>query len=273
MMLRITSIVVLGALFYCASALANDPEATEPPEALLVEAAKSVVPDGEQIGDIQCDELEKRQSVEIDWDLPEARCYTFVAMCTSGLQDVSLAVMLGDKEVAQDRISGKRPVAKWCATDATSVVVKLTAYSGSGVYALGVFAEPQKEPVKADRVGGPEDDLVANRVRQLHKRFGKGRAAVSQLFRGNLKTDQEARFQLNLKKDHCYTVIAAGDQSVRGLAITLLDGKEKPLATQSSTRFYADLETKPCISSSGTYTVKVKMTKGEGQFGVQVFSD
>ena len=80
-------------------------------------------------------------------------------------------------------------------------------------------------------------------------------------------------FKIKLSKGHCYTVIGAGELSVRDLNLQLLDKKGKEMEADSSCSCFASLDTEPCIKKTGEYQIKVTMGKGSGQFGVQVFSD
>jgi hypothetical protein len=152
------------------------------------------------------------------------------------------------------------------------VAVKLSMYGGSGTYALGAFGAPAKGGKATEKVGGPEVDFVANRIRQLHAQVGKGRAAASAVLRGNLATGDEQVFKVRMTGGHCYTIIAAGAPSVRDLNLSLVDRGREVQSDASATNF-PFFDTSPCPAFTGEYLVKVRMFSGSGQFGVQVFSD
>jgi hypothetical protein len=271
--LHISTLACLLALMWATSLAAEDGESQDPPEDELKEAADKIVPGWEQVGEVYCNPLAKRQTEEIQVELEGSHCYAFIALALKGISDLSLSVFDGNKEVASDRITGRNPTAKWCSAGPGSVLAKLTAYAGSGEFAFGVFVEPSNKPVKADKVGGQSNDLVANRIRQLHSRFGKGRAAISSVFKGNLSETKSTVFKIKLSKGHCYTVIGAGELSVRDLDLNLLDARGRELAGDASASFFASFDTEPCVKKSGEYKIEVRMTSGSGQFGVQVFSD
>jgi hypothetical protein len=227
----------------------------------------------EMVGEPQFGVLDKRGTTSIEIQLDKARCYTFVVVGDTGVTDLSLTINAYDKEVASDRISGKQPLVKWCAPGRVKVEAKLTMYSGSGSYALGVYGEHQEAPTGAERVGGNGSDFISNRIRQLHGQFGKGRAAITPVFRGNLSTGNDQIFKVRLKAEHCYTIVSAGSPSVRNLDITLIDENGTELAKDKKTNNFPTVDTEPCLRAAGQYKIKVNMFSGFGQFGLQVFSD
>ncbi|MCP4677128.1 MAG: hypothetical protein GY854_16760 [Deltaproteobacteria bacterium] len=259
----------IGLLAICSSAQGEDSAPLQSLEA----AAKTAAVGMKQFGEIHTGHLEKRGTTIIEVQLDRARCYTFIAVGGKGAADISLTVSSLGKEVASDRISGKQPVTKWCSPGRAKVEIKLAMYDGSGSFALGVYAPKDEEHAKAEKVGGKDTDFIANRVRQLHGQFGKDRAAISKLFRGNLSTGNEQVFKVRLRGGHCYSIIAAGSPSVRNLDLILIDKTGRELDRDTSKNNFPSLETNPCIKSSGQYRVKVNMFSGYGQFGFQVFSD
>jgi hypothetical protein len=235
--------------------------------------AAQVVGGMEPVGEPHVGDLGYRNADEIEVLLDRPRCYKFVAFGGSGVTDLSLSVMDGKVELAGDRISGKKPLAQWCAPKRMRVTVKITMYNGTGPYAMGVYGAKASALAAPEKVGGNESDFIANRIRQLHAQFGKGRAALSPVHRGNLSTNSEQVFKVRLTAGHCYTIIAAGNPSAKDLEVTLLDGSGTELQKDKTRNNFPVLDTSPCPSFTGKYTVRVKMLKGFGQFGAQVFSD
>jgi hypothetical protein len=188
------------------------------------------------------------------------------------VQDLTLTVEVGGQEVASDRISGVSPAAQWCAPGRTAATIKVAMYGGSGAFAVGVYAA-QRAAATPEKVGGADSDFIANRLRQLHAQFGKGRAAVNQVVRGNLATNGEQVFNAKLTAGHCYTIIGAGAPSVKDLDIVLFDQAGTELQKDPTHDGFAVMDTSPCPRFTGTYVVKIRVTKGAGQFGAQVFSD
>ncbi|MCP4603850.1 MAG: hypothetical protein GY847_25580 [Proteobacteria bacterium] len=255
------------------SAVANEGSVEDALLDKFEKASKKVARGMEKLGESHTGHLEKRASTTIDVQLDLARCYTFMAVGGKGVIDLSLTISAHGKEIAADRISGEKPAAKWCSPGRVKTEVKVTMYNGSGPFVLGVFAEKVDATANAEKVGGKENDFIANRVRQLHGQFGKGRAAISPLFRGNLSTGSEKIFKVRLTGGHCYTVISAGSPSVRNLDIVLFDPSDRELDNDDSKNSFPSLETDPCPRSGGQYRIKIRMFSGFGQFGFQVFSD
>ncbi|MBW2276308.1 MAG: hypothetical protein JRF63_02385 [Deltaproteobacteria bacterium] len=235
--------------------------------------AAEVVGSLEQVGEPHVNILGYRNSESLEVLLDRPRCYKFVAVGGSGVTDLSMSVLVDKKEVAGDRISGKKPLAQWCSPKRMRVTIKITMYGGSGPYALGVYGAKASALAAPEKVGGKESDFIANRIRQLHAQYGKGRAALSPLHRGNLSTNSEQVFKVRLTAGKCYTIIAAGNPSAKDVEITLLDSSGTELQKDKTKTNFPVLDTSPCPSFTGKYTVRVKMIKGFGQFGAQVFSD
>jgi hypothetical protein len=226
----------------------------------------------ERLGDPIVGTLGHRNAATFDVTLPEARCYKFLGAGGAGVQDLTLTVEVDGAEVAADRISGGSPAAQWCAPGRTAARVKLSMYGGAGAFAVGVYAA-KAAAAAPEKVGGAEVDFIANRIRQLHAQLGKGRAAVTQVVRGNLATNGEQVFNAKLVAGHCYTIVAAGAPSVKDLDVALLDQSRSELQKDATHEGFAVMDTAPCPRFTGTYVVKVRAAKGAGQFGAQVFSD
>jgi len=238
----------------------------------LDEVAAQAAAGMEPLGDAYVGTLGHRNAATFDVVLSEARCYKFLGAGGVGVQDLTLTIEVDGKEVAADRISGLRPAAQWCAPGRTTATIKVAMYGGAGAFAIGVFAA-QRAAAAPEKVGGAESDFIANRIRQLHAQFGKGRAAVTPVVRGNLATNGEHVFNAKLTAGHCYTVIGAGSPSVKDLDVLLLDQSRAELQKDATHDGFAVMDTSPCPRFTGTYVVKLRATKGAGQFGAQVFSD
>ncbi|MFO8072621.1 MAG: hypothetical protein R6V85_12180 [Polyangia bacterium] len=228
----------------------------------------------EAVGEPHFAEVGYRHSEVVRMKLDGRRCYKFVAVADEGVNDLRMSVLADGEEVAGDRISGRRPVAQWCAPERTDVEIRLLVTGGSGRLALGVYGVSSAASDAApEKVGGPESDFVANRIRQLHVQYGRGRAAISPVFRGNLSTNGEQVFEVRLQAGHCYTVIAAGNPSVKDIDVVLLDRSGSEIQRDDTRSGFTALDTDPCPRFTGRYTVEIEMKRGFGQFGAQVFSD
>jgi hypothetical protein len=238
----------------------------------LEEAAAEAAAGLSALGDPYVGTLGHRNAATFDVTLPEARCYKFLGAGGAGVQDLTLTVLVDGEEVAADRISGVRPAAQWCAPGRTAATIKVAMYGGAGAFAVGIYAA-QRAATAPEKVGGNESDFIANRLRQLHAQFGKGRAAITPVVRGNLATNGEQVFTAKLTSGHCYTIIGAGSPSVKDLDVVLLDQAKVELQRDPSHDGFAVMDTSPCPRFTGNYVVKIRVGKGDGQFGAQVFSD
>jgi hypothetical protein len=255
---------------------ADDDALTDPEAAALADLrsyAAQVVGGMVPTGDPHVNTLGYRNAETVRVLLDRPRCYKFAAVGGEGVTDLSLAVLADGKEVAGDRISGKKPLVQWCAPARMRVDVKITMYGGAGPYALGVYGAKASTLAAPEKVGGKESDFIANRIRQLHAQYGKGRAALTPVHRGNLSTNSEQVFKVRLTAGHCYTVIVAGNPSAKDLDIIVLDGSGREIQKDKSKNNFPVLDTDPCPTFTGKHTIKIKMIKGFGQFGAQVFSD
>jgi len=241
---------------------------------LIVKKLQSKVASNMQpIGEMFSGYLGHRNAANIPVVLDSARCFKFIAAGGSGVQDLSMSVLVDKKIVASDKISGNSPIVQWCSPQRVHANVKLTMYGGFGAYAMQVFGENKPTLTAPEKVGGDQSDFIANRIRQLHAQYGKGRATISKAFRGNLSANNEKIFKVKLTAGHCYTIIGAGNPSVKNLDIVLLDHNNRELQKDKTRNSYPVLDTNPCPSFSGIFTLRAKMINGFGQFGVQVFSD
>ena len=200
-------------------------------------------------------------------------CYRFIAATGTGIVDSNLSIIFDGAEVVADRLSGINPAVKGCAPKSGEVTAELSLYGGAGAYALGVYVEDGKSKKAPEKVGGLGSDFIANRLQQLHTQFGKGRAAVSGVFRGNLSEKNKGSHQISLLGGHCYTAIAVGMPSVKDLDLSFYDPNNNRVAFDTTQNSYPILDTNPCVEKDSVYTVRVTMTKGRGPYGFQVFSD
>jgi hypothetical protein len=115
----------------------------------------------------------------------------------------------------------------------------------------------------------PGGDFLQNRMNEIYGRFGQGRQPVSQLFRGNLGTQQTQDFSVTITSGHCYTIIGVGTASVTDLDLFLFDQNGTQVAQDQATDNFPIVSA--CPSLSGAYRVQAKMYAGSGEFGIQVF--
>jgi hypothetical protein len=239
----------------------------------LAQFANEAAAGMEPLGEPHAAQVGHRQAETVEVLLDRARCYKFLVAADPGITAITLGVSAGGAEVAADRISGGRPAAQWCAPERTRVQVKLLVTGGSGALALGVYGTKAAQVASPEKVGGFETDFIANRLRQIHAQYGKGRAAVTGVMRGNLGTSAEQVFDVRLHAGHCYTVIGVGSPSVKDIDVSILDRAGREIHKDTTSAGFTALDTAPCPTFTGNYTLKIRVSRGLGQFGAQVFSD
>jgi hypothetical protein len=241
--------------------------------AALAGLAREAAAGMESLGEPHAAQVGHRHAETVEVLLDQARCYKFLAAGDPGIGAVAMSVTAGGEELAADRISGARPVAQWCAPERMRVQVKLLVTGGSGALAFQVFGAEARAAMSPEKVGGAESDFIANRLRQIHAQHGQGRAAITGVVRGNLATSAEQVFDVRLTAGRCYTVIAVGNPSVQDIDVAILDRSGRELQKDAKVGGFTALDTNPCPTFTGKYTVKVRVARGSGQFGAQVFSD
>ncbi len=96
-----------------------------------------------------------------------------------------------------------------------------------------------------------------------------GLAQVGPVQRGSLAQGREARFQLDLGDD-CTTVVLFGQQGVRDLDATLLDGNGTAIAKDATQDAQAVLHA--CPEQAGAHTLVVRMAAGAGDFMIATWA-
>ena len=211
-----------------------------------------------------------RKSATVVVPIEEKRCYRFGVVARKPGTEISLALFQGSKEVARDRLSGTRPSVVWCATQPGDITVEVAMFGGSGLFGLALFPESAPQSAQVLEIGGDQDDFIANRIRQLYRQFGDERAPVSRLLKGKLA--QGASTVFSMKTGGCLTVIGVGGPGVDDLDITLNPKDGANLVRDNSSNGFPIVKTPDCPLPEGVYEVRVTMAKGNGHFGLQVFS-
>lgn len=90
-----------------------------------------------------------------------------------------------------------------------------------------------------------------------------GLAQVGPIQRGSLSEGREARLRVDLGAQ-CTTLVALGGEGVVDLDLALIDPEGEIVARDGTRDPQATL--RACVSTAGTYTLVVKMTRGAGSF-------
>lgn len=162
-----------------------------------------------------------------------------------------------------------------CPRSADPVILAIEATGGSGtlVWRLqGAREASESEPTvrSAFRVGGSETDYIAERIRRVHQRAGRGRVPVTPVSRQTLQRSETHVSALRVETGRCYVAVAAGSPSVRELGLQVVDQFGNERAQSRSAR---EAHVRFCPSVAGEWRVKVKVELGYGATGLQIFAD
>ena len=221
--------------------------------------------------------------IERDVTLAPGRCYRVLVVSDGSITDVDVA-LLGPDGGAMQSDTGDAPDAHLgvlrplCPARPGAHRVALRAHAGSGDIAWQVLGSvaggrdtrERTEQASRFRVGGTGSGFVNSRVRERHRAAGRGRAAVTDLVTGTLRTGGARTLPIEVEGGKCYLAIAAGVPSVRELDLRVVDpyGNER---AHDSTRDAFPVTGSFCPNVSGRWTVEVRMFNGYGPYGVQVF--
>lgn len=130
-----------------------------------------------------------------------------------------------------------------------------------------VFGGSQSQ-ADAFAVGGEIRDFVAGQLRRSHGRYGEGRMPVTDVDRHRGAGSSTLEMSVDVEAGQCYIVLAAGDPSVRAIRLDVRDAYANVRANAEPTDLpHASF----CPDLSGTWTVSVKIERGYGLVGAQLF--
>jgi len=118
----------------------------------------------------------------------------------------------------------------------------------------------------------PTGDLLTDRLNEVKFQQGADKTATSALTKVALAATKSQSYQVQLPgPPYCHTIVAVGDDAVKNVDIML----ESPLAvpeTMDATIDNRAFIANHCPTIAGAYKLTVKMTDGQGEVAVQVFS-
>jgi len=217
--------------------------------------------------DVSAQEARKREVV-----LATDQCYRLLAVSESPSTEIELT-LADAKGAVQSSGRAKSDLrvpatASFCPTTGGAHTVTVRALAGTSRVSWQLLGETNPELGARFPVGGTGNELVATRMRDIHRNQG-AKAPVMAFESGQLGTAEVHTSSFDVVGGRCYLAVAEGVPSLRELSLELADHRGHTVARsqeQSSInmlRFCADL--------SGRWTVRAKAFKGYGAFGVQVF--
>jgi hypothetical protein len=224
------------------------------------------------------------QRVERDVTIVPGRCYRVIVAAEDGVMDVDLALRAPGARADETVQTDGTPVAlatlgvirPLCPALPGTYRLALTLVAGTGAFAwqlLGSVDAPAQAASATRsatfRVGGAGTDFVAQRLRTRHAAVGEGREAVTDARVGQLRTSESSEEEVRVEGGRCYVVLAAGAPSAAELDLLVRDALGNELARDAERD--AAPRARFCPLTSGPVRVAVRMARGYGGFGVQVF--
>jgi hypothetical protein len=226
--------------------------------------------------------LREGQSVERTVAIAPGRCYRVLAASEGGVLDLDVAVRGPDgARLAGDTTDGPTVAigvtSPFCPAMPGEHVLALAVERGEGAFAWQVLGSSDggsstggSSPRSSFRVGGTGTSYVATRIRARHGEVGEGGVATTDLALRSARTHETVEHRFEVEPGRCYRVLAAAVPSVRDLDLEVRDhlgnvrGQDRGATSTPAVR--------ACASVEGTWTARVYMFQGYGQYGIQVFS-
>ncbi len=226
--------------------------------------------------------LTEGQQLDREVQLRPGRCYRVLAAGEDGVRDLDLALLDPhgaplQRDASDDASPTLGVVSPLCPATAGTYRVSLRLEGGEGAFAWqvlgsvprGASASEGGEERASYRVGGQGSSYVAGRIRQAHDRYGEGRRPITDLLGGRLAVGERSEHRFRVTGGQCYVVVAAAVPSARDLDLEIRDPYGNRRAADEGEG--ATPHAKVCPDVAGSYSVRVYMFQGYGDYGVQVF--
>ena len=222
----------------------------------------------QRLGEPRGEVFDRGQDRNYQLNLQQGTCYAFATLGGEGAQDTDVFLQDGSgNELARDVSAQRDALVQYCPETTGAYTLRARMYSGQGplftaVYSRGTQQQQQQEVIAETSTQGAGLDenfrLLDSDMR------ARGYEAHGEPSRGQLAQGQERDFSISLEGGKCYAILAVGDSGVRDLDLVLHNA--------SGEQIDRDVETDPrpvvrvCAGSTGSYTMKVKMFSGQGNF-------
>lgn len=213
-------------------------------------------------------------SRERDLPLDAGRCYRVAAVADAPLTGVDLTLrdsqgkqVLAEKGGENTSILGED--APFCPKIAARYKLMVSVEGGSGRVLWQVYGETQAETQSKWPVGGEGDSLVAKRIRTTHERLGEKKQPAVAYQEGRLETAQSVDVGFDVQPGFCYVAVAAGTPSIRSLDLEIVDQRGNLVAQSLDQGSLA--RARVCSDLKARWTTRVRVFKGYGEYGIQVF--
>ncbi len=227
----------------------------------------------EPAGSMETVVLGDQTEAGFDLKMASDRCYGLLVVGLGDVAALSMTVTGDGNKLASATKSQSTLFVEHCPDSDVVAVVKIASISGQGPAAYQAFSKPSDVDQVFIPIGGLSNSFIAKAIRKMHGKSGKYRPAVTDMLSGDLDTAKTRTFDVELKGDKCYTILAAGNPSVKELHVKLTSPIGEEIASGKDQGSKVVVHTTPCPKWNGTYKLEVKMFMGYGEFGVQVFGE
>lgn len=231
----------------------------------VVELAARDAPGSTLLGEVETGRLAQGQGSVRSYALVTGTCYWFVAAGDGNVHDIDLDVRFRGVEVARDQSStgeavvpGERP---YCPGEAQRVQVRVTAFRGGGVYAVGVYSG---QPPAAEG----EVDMHALLDRAA-SRYAAGMGQAGEPRVAPMTTGEDLEQEVSLEGGRCYRFLAVGGPGVEDLELHVYQGsseiaRDAAMASEAVASY--------CATAATPVRVRLRMHAGRGQIAFAPYS-
>jgi hypothetical protein len=227
-----------------------------------------------RIGEPSGERMTAGDDRERDLNLQQGTCYAFATLGGPGTSDTDVFLVDGSgNELQSDAETNLDAVVQYCAPQTGAYRLRSRLYEGDGPVFVAAYMQ-QGNSATATAVDGAQNLIAARssagagldenyRLLEADIR-ARGYEPFGEPSRGRLDEGGERDFSIELEGGKCYAILAVGDNSVRDLDLILLDERGRQIDR--------DVEADPrpivrvCASRTGSYTMKVRMYTGQGNF-------
>lgn len=263
-----------------ASAPTSAPTASEIAAQLLSAVsvgAQQLGPGAEQVGTVRTGTLRQGQSRTFPMPLGAGRCYAVVSASSSSLRNIDATIEQGRTVLARDTSTDTNAVARHCASTAQArALARVRAFRGAGQFAVAIYALPSGAGAQvsapdaaATTPGGTALERLAARA-AVHAASAQ---AVTAPMREQAAAGQRVTRPVTLAPGRCYRILAASEDGVQDLDLSVLAPTGAELARDSTDDGVPTIGVlQPfCPAQAGTYQLLATVERGGGSFAMQVF--
>lgn len=212
------------------------------------------------------DQLEASGQRRTTVELEARRCYAFVAMGDSTVENLDLSLLAANgSPIDRDQRRDARPIVRHCTTVGGTFTMEVAMRAGSGPYVLTSYRWP----------GGLEGPFGLEGL--LYVRYAEITSLLTtegfvpdfnfELVRGQLRSGPSTH-SVQLSAGRCYSVVVVGGEGIRNIDARLSDGSDLVVADSDDNAF-TSLRT--CTDEAEELSLRISSTD-RGPFLYQVFS-